>query len=139
MSKVNPSYLDLLSLTRPCSVASLLFVVNAPTGLLAGEALFDVQQLSALDMRIKTAMLQVQPQLCESVKKLHAHYCRYRPCDQDQACLFLCFCLHRLPAGHLCISVDTHLLSSYANAYSFTVAAPVLTICVVGESFMQII
>ena len=68
LSKTNPGYLDLLSLPRPCSVASLLFVMNAPSGLRAGEAVFDAAQLSALDVRIKTAMLQVQPQLCEGVK-----------------------------------------------------------------------
>ena len=72
VSKVKPSYLDLLSLPRPCSVASLLFVVNAPSGLLAGEAVFDAAQLSALDMRIKTAMLQVQPQPWDDVHKYSA-------------------------------------------------------------------
>lgn len=55
--------MDLLSLPRPCSAASLLFVVNAATGLLADEAVFDAAQLGALDMRIRTAMQQVWPQL----------------------------------------------------------------------------
>ena len=59
LSKAEPSYLDLLSLPRPCSAASLLFVVNAPSGMLAGEAVFGAAQLSSLDMRIKTTMLQV--------------------------------------------------------------------------------
>ena len=98
-------------------MASLLFVVNAPSGLLVGEAVFDAAQLSALDMRIKTAMLQVQPQLCEGAKKSHAHACTYRPCDQDQAFSILGFSLQRLSAEHLCSSVDTLLPSSYVNAY----------------------
>ena len=51
--------MDLLSLVKPCRAASLLFVVNAPIGMLAGEAVFDVAQLSALDMRIKSTVLQV--------------------------------------------------------------------------------
>ena len=96
LSKVNPTYLDLLSLPGPCSVASLLFVVNAPSGLFAGEAVFDAEQLRAVDMRIRAAMLQVQLRLCDGVH-------RYVTCnitaDTDYVtrikhCELLCFCLH---------------------------------------------
>lgn len=68
LSKAEPTYLDLLSLPLPCQVASLLFVVNAPSGMLAGEAVFDAAHLSALNMRIKSSMLQVQPQLCKDLQ-----------------------------------------------------------------------
>lgn len=68
LTKADPSYGDLLSLPQPCNAASLLFVVNASTGVLAGEAVFDAAQLGALDMRIRTAMQQVQLHLlCTSV------------------------------------------------------------------------
>lgn len=100
LSKVNPSYLDLLSLPRPCSVASLLFVVNAPSGLLAGEAVFDAAQLGALDMRIKTAMLQVQPQLCQDLKKHFA--CTLYTADTKH--------VTRIKHFHICASVCTDSL-----------------------------
>lgn len=53
-------------------MASLLFVVNAPSGMLAGEAVFDAAHLSALNMRIKSSMLQVQPQLCKDLQSYAA-------------------------------------------------------------------
>lgn len=59
LTKTQPSHLDLLSLVQPGRAASLLFVVNAPSGMLAGEAVFDVVQLSALDTRIKRTVQQV--------------------------------------------------------------------------------
>ncbi|KAL0048239.1 hypothetical protein WJX82_010821 [Trebouxia sp. C0006] len=59
MSKLQPSLADLLSLQRPARAATLLFVINAPTGMLTGEAVFDAAQLSRLDMSIKAKLLQV--------------------------------------------------------------------------------
>ena len=50
---------DLLSLQTPASTATLLFVVNASAGLLAGEAVFDMAQLAAVDFTIKAKILQV--------------------------------------------------------------------------------
>ena len=59
VSKLQPSLADLLSLQRPARAATLLFVVNAPTGMLTGEAVFDAAQLNRLDMSIKAKLLQV--------------------------------------------------------------------------------
>ena len=59
LSKAQPSLADLLSLQKPASAATLLFVVNASSGMLAGEAVFDSAQLSALDMNVRANLLQV--------------------------------------------------------------------------------
>ena len=59
MSKLQPSLADLLSLQSPARAATLLFVINAPTGTLTGEAVFDAAQLSRLDMSVKAKLLQV--------------------------------------------------------------------------------
>lgn len=59
VSKLQPSLTDLLSLQRPARAATLLFVVNAPTGMLTGEAVFSAAQLGRLDMNIKAKLLQV--------------------------------------------------------------------------------
>jgi hypothetical protein len=64
VSKLQPSLADLLSLQRPARAATLLFVVDAPTGMLTGEAVFDAAQLSSLDMSIKTKLLQVSTTTC---------------------------------------------------------------------------
>ncbi len=50
---------DLLSLQRPDATATLLFVVNASAGVVAGEAFFDTAQLSTLDSSIKAKRFQV--------------------------------------------------------------------------------
>ena len=67
LSKAEPSYADLLSIAKPGSTASLLFVINASSGMLAGEAAFDADQLGNLDLRIKSNMLQVQQCLCAGI------------------------------------------------------------------------
>lgn len=59
VAKAEPSYADLLSIAKPSRAVSLLFVVNASNGMLAGEAVFDEAQLRALDMCIKASVLQV--------------------------------------------------------------------------------
>lgn len=50
---------DLLGLQKPASAATLLFVINASSGMLAGEAVFDSAQLTALDMTVRANLLQV--------------------------------------------------------------------------------
>ena len=60
LSSLNPSMADLQRLPQPHSTATLLFVVNAASGLTAGEAVFDVAQLQALASEVKAKALQVQ-------------------------------------------------------------------------------
>lgn len=59
LPSLQPSTADLQRLPQPQQCASLLFVVTAAGGLLAGEAVFDLLQLTALDAQIKAKALQV--------------------------------------------------------------------------------
>ena len=59
LSKAQPSMADLLGVQKPASAATLLYVINASSGMCAGEAVFDGAHLTALDMTVRANLLQV--------------------------------------------------------------------------------